>query len=164
MEYYSVIENNAIYRNTGGPRECHTEWSESDREGRILRDIPGMWNLKGEMRQNELAKQKQAHGLQGLSFRLPEGRRGNGAGGESGMDMHTWLSLRWGPSEDLLQGTGNSASRHVPAWWGGESEGEWVHVYAGLSPFADHWKLVWHCLLIGYTPMKIKSLKWETRK
>ena len=29
-----------------GPRDCHTEWSKSDREGEILYDIPYMWNLK----------------------------------------------------------------------------------------------------------------------
>ena len=29
-----------------GPRECHTEWNKSDKEGEILYDIPCMWNLK----------------------------------------------------------------------------------------------------------------------
>ena len=29
-----------------GPREHHTEWSKSDREGEILYDIPYMWILK----------------------------------------------------------------------------------------------------------------------
>ena len=28
------------------PRDCHMEWSKSDREGEILYDIPYMWNLK----------------------------------------------------------------------------------------------------------------------
>ena len=26
-----------------GPRDCHTEWSKSDREGQILYDIAYMW-------------------------------------------------------------------------------------------------------------------------
>ena len=30
----------------GWPRECHTEWSKSDREGEIAYDIPSMWNQK----------------------------------------------------------------------------------------------------------------------
>ena len=30
-----------------GPKDCHTEWSKSDREGEISYDIPSMWNLKG---------------------------------------------------------------------------------------------------------------------
>ena len=38
--------NNTICSNMDGPRECHTEWSKSDREGKILYDIPYMWNLK----------------------------------------------------------------------------------------------------------------------
>ena len=29
-----------------GPRDCHTEWSKSDRKGQILLDIAYMWNLK----------------------------------------------------------------------------------------------------------------------
>ena len=38
------------------PRECHTEWSKSDREGEISYDIPYMWNLKRNDT-NELIKQ-----------------------------------------------------------------------------------------------------------
>ena len=30
------------------PRDCHTEWSKSDREGEILYDIFYMQNLKEE--------------------------------------------------------------------------------------------------------------------
>ena len=29
-----------------GPRDCHSDWSKSDREGEILYDISYMWNLK----------------------------------------------------------------------------------------------------------------------
>ena len=32
----------------------------------------------------------------------------------------------------------------VAAWMGGEFEGEWIHVYAWLSPFAVHLKLSQH--------------------
>ena len=49
MEYYSAIKkewNNAICSNMDGPRDCHTEWSKSDREGQILYDITCMWNIK----------------------------------------------------------------------------------------------------------------------
>ena len=38
--------NDIIYRNIDGPRESHTEWRKSDREGEILYDLPYMWNLK----------------------------------------------------------------------------------------------------------------------
>ena len=29
-----------------GPRDCRTEWSQSDRERKISYDIPYIWNLK----------------------------------------------------------------------------------------------------------------------
>ena len=49
MEYYSAIKkkwNCVIYREVDGPRDCHTEWSESDVEIQMLHDITYMWNLK----------------------------------------------------------------------------------------------------------------------
>ena len=45
-----------------GPRECHTETSQSDREGELSYDIPYMWNLKRNDT-NELTKQKETHRL-----------------------------------------------------------------------------------------------------
>ena len=47
-KYYSAIKkewNNAICSNMDGPRDCHTEWSESDRERHVSYDITHMWNL-----------------------------------------------------------------------------------------------------------------------
>ena len=38
--------NNAICSNMDGPRDCHTEWSKSDRERQISYDITYTWNLK----------------------------------------------------------------------------------------------------------------------
>ena len=56
MEYYSAIEkkewNNALCSNMDGPRDYHTKWSKSDREGQISQDITYMWNLKNNT--NEL--------------------------------------------------------------------------------------------------------------
>ena len=43
-------QNNAICSNMNGPRDCHTEWSKSDRQ---IYDIAYMWNLK-KMGTNEL--------------------------------------------------------------------------------------------------------------
>ena len=37
--------NNAICSHMSGPRDCHTEWSKSDRGGEISYDNPYMWNL-----------------------------------------------------------------------------------------------------------------------
>ena len=50
IEYYSAIKKNEIMlficSNTNGPRDCHTEWTKSDREGEILYDIPYTRNLE----------------------------------------------------------------------------------------------------------------------
>ena len=48
MQYYSAIkkeQNNASCNDMDGPRNCHNEWSRSDRERQIY-DIANMWNLK----------------------------------------------------------------------------------------------------------------------
>ena len=54
--------NQAIFSNTDGPRECHTDLSKSDREGEISFGISYMWNLKRNDK-NELTKQKETHRL-----------------------------------------------------------------------------------------------------
>ena len=46
-------QNNAICSDMEGPRDCHTEWSKSDREKQILYDIAYMWHLQ---RTNSLEK------------------------------------------------------------------------------------------------------------
>ena len=48
---YNIISqikewNNAICGNMKGPRECHAEWSKSDREGEISYGIPYLQNVK----------------------------------------------------------------------------------------------------------------------
>ena len=48
MEYFQPLKkegNNAICSNMDGPRDCHTEWSKSDKEGEIY-NIPYKQNLK----------------------------------------------------------------------------------------------------------------------
>ena len=66
---------------------------------------------------------------------------GEGIVKEYGMDMYTLLYLKWITNKDLLYSTGNSAQCYVAAWMGGEFEGEWIHVYVWLSPFAMYLKL-----------------------
>ena len=48
MEYYLAIKKNEIrpFAATWMDLECHTEGSNSDREGGTSHDIPYMWNLK----------------------------------------------------------------------------------------------------------------------
>ena len=49
MECHSAIKKNEILPFAAiwdGPRDCHTESSQSDREGQIPYYIAYMWNLK----------------------------------------------------------------------------------------------------------------------
>ena len=41
-----IPKNNATCRNMDGPRDCHTEWSKSDRERQVSYNIAYVWNLK----------------------------------------------------------------------------------------------------------------------
>ena len=68
---------------------------------------------------------------------------------EFGGDMYTLLHLKRKTNKD--PSTGDSAQRYVAGWMGGEFGGEWVHVYAQLSPFTVH-----TTLLIGYTAIQNK--------
>ena len=38
--------NNSMCSHMDGPKDCHTEWSKSYREGEIPYDIPYMWSVK----------------------------------------------------------------------------------------------------------------------
>ena len=49
--------NNVICSDMYGPRDCHTEWSVSERERQISYDIIYVWSLTYDT--NELTKQKQ---------------------------------------------------------------------------------------------------------
>ena len=79
------------------------------------------------------------------------------------MDMYTLLSLKWITSRDPLCSTGNSAQCYVAAWMGGESGGEWIHVYVWLSPFVAHLKLSPH-YQSAIPPYKIKSLFFKKKE
>ena len=46
---------------------------------------------------------------------------------------------------DLLNRAWNSTQCYVPASVGERLGGEWIHVYAWLSPFVVHLKLSQHC-------------------
>ena len=58
--------------------------------------------------------------------------------------MYPPLYLKWITNRVLLYSTGNSAQCYVAAWMEEGFGGEWIHVYAWLSPFAVHLKLSQH--------------------
>ena len=54
--------NNAICSNMDGPKHCHTEWSQLDRERQTSYDTTYIWNLKDMIQTNLFIKQ-QTHRL-----------------------------------------------------------------------------------------------------
>ena len=70
---------------------------------------------------------------------------GEGIVREFGIDMYTLLYLKRITNKYLLYSTGNSTQCYVAAWMGGEFQGEWIHAYVWLSPFAVYLKLSQHC-------------------
>ena len=50
--------NCAICRDEDGPRDCHTEWSKSEREKQISYSGTYMWNLEKMEEMNLSVKQK----------------------------------------------------------------------------------------------------------
>ena len=98
MEYYSAIkkeQNNAICSNMNRPRDCHTKWSKSDREGQISYDITYMWNLKKMVQMKLLTKQKQSHRCRKQPYGYQEGKGGwGGINWETGIDIYTLLYIK----------------------------------------------------------------------
>ena len=64
---------------------------------------------------------------------------------EFGVGMYTLWYLKWITDKALLYGMENSAHCYAGAWMGREFEGEWIHVYVWLSPFAVHLQLPQYC-------------------
>ena len=58
---------------------------------------------------------------------------------------------------------GSSAQCYMAAWMGGGSGGEWIHVYAWLSPFTVHLKLSPRCQST-IPQYKMKSLFLSTKE
>ena len=121
--------NNDICSNTDGPWNCHSEWSQSDKEGEISYYVLDMWNLKIN-NTNELTNRLMD--LREQTYGWEEGR-GEGTVKEFWTDMYTLLYLKWITNKDILYGTWNSAQCYVVAY-----------MYS-MSPLAIHLKLSWHC-------------------
>ena len=120
MEYYSAIKkewNNAICSNMDGPRDCHSEWSKSDREGEILYDIPYMWNLKKKKKMIQMTYLQSRKRLTDLENKFRVTREEDGKKGQLGnlVSTCTLPYLKWITNKDLLYSTGNSAQFYVAA-------------------------------------------------
>ena len=80
-----------------GPRECHTEWSKSDR-GEISHDIPYMWNLKRNYTNELTYKTERNSQTWKMNLWLPR----EGTVKDFGKVMYTLLYSKWITNKDLF--------------------------------------------------------------
>ena len=74
-----------------GPRDCHTEWSKSDRERQISYDITYMWNLKKKSyKWTYLQNGNRVTDVEN-KLMVTKGKRRGGINWEIGMDIYTQL-------------------------------------------------------------------------
>ena len=66
--------NCAIYRDMDGPRDCHTEWSKSEREKQIPYNIAYMWNLEKWYRWTYLQSRNRDTDVENKRMDTKEGR------------------------------------------------------------------------------------------
>ena len=69
MEYYSAIKRNEIGF-VDGPRDCHTEWSKSDRERQVSYNIAYVWNLKNWYKWSYLQNRNRVTDVKKQSYEL----------------------------------------------------------------------------------------------
>ena len=82
--------NNAICSNIEGPRDCHTEWSKSDRERQISYDIAYMWNLKKWYKWTYLQNRNRVTDVEN-KLMVTRGERVGGINWEIGIDIYRLL-------------------------------------------------------------------------
>ena len=101
------------------PRECHTEWSKSDRTGEISYDTPYTWNLKRNYTNELIFNRKRLPDLENEFIAAGDGGGGEGIVRNYRKVTYTLLYLKWINKKDLLNSTWNSAQCYVPGWMGG---------------------------------------------
>ena len=113
--------NNAICSNTDGPRDCHTEWSKSDRERQISYAITYMWNLKKWYKWIYSQNRNRVTDVENKLMVTRWEREGGGINWEIGIDIHTLLYIKQIMNKDLLYSKGNSTQYSIMAYMQKES-------------------------------------------
>ena len=135
-----------------GTRDCHAEWSKSDR-GKY-HTTPLISGIKKEMIQmNALTKQKQTHRLREQTYSC------QGILKEFGMDMYALLYLKE-IKKNLLYGTWNFVHCYVAVWMGGMFWGECIHKAESLCCSPE----TITTLLISYTPIQNKTFRGKRKE
>ena len=76
-----------------GPRDCHTEWSKSDRERQISSDIAYMWNLEKWYKWTYLQNRNRVTDVKN-KLMVTKGERGGRINWEIGIDVYTLLYIK----------------------------------------------------------------------
>ena len=76
-----------------GPRDCHTEWSKSDRDRQISYDIAYMWNLKKGYKWTYLQSRNRVTDVEN-KLMVTKWGRGGGMNWEIGTDIYTLLYIK----------------------------------------------------------------------
>ena len=134
-------------------RDCHAEWSKSDRDGEILYAILYMWNLKGNDA-NELIIEKATHRLREWTY----GCQGEGTVREFGIDIYTRRYLKWITNKDCSIARGTLLNiMWQPGWKGSLKENGYMYMY-GWVPLLSTWN--YHNFVTGLysnTQQKVKK-------
>ena len=121
-----------------GPNDSHTEWSKSDREGKILYDTLYMRNLKW-YKWTYLQNRNRLPDLENELMIAKGEEWRKGIVREFGMDTYTLLYLKWLTNKVLLNSTWHSAQCYVAAWIGVEfGENGYMYLY-GWVPLLFTW-------------------------
>ena len=92
--------NWVICRDVDGPRDCHTEWSKSEREKQVTYINAYMWNLEKLYRWTGLQGRNRDPDVENKHMDTKAGKRGVGGGGggvmnwEIGIDMYTLMCIK----------------------------------------------------------------------
>ena len=144
-----------------GPGECHTEWSQSDREGGVSHGIPYVWNPKRNDTNDLTYKTETDLQTWRRSLWLPGEEIRERITREFGvyMYMYTLLYLKWITTKDLQYSTWNSAQCYVAAWMGGEFGGRMGTCICMIESLCCSPETINIVCKLGIPQYKIKSLK-----
>ena len=106
-------QNSAICRDVDGLRDCHIEWSKSEREKQILYINAYMWNLEKWCRRTELQSRNRDTEVENKCMDT-KGVRG-GMHWETEVGIYTLLYIKYITNKDLLYSIGNSTQYSVMA-------------------------------------------------
>ena len=98
--------NWVIYRDVDGSRDCHTEWSKSEREKEISYINAHMWNLEKGYRWTGLQGRNWDTDVENKRMDTKWESGGGGGGGVMnwaiGIDMYTLMCIKFMTNKNLL--------------------------------------------------------------